>query len=82
MVKNFLLGGLNLFSENTHKSLHTLKDSRASLQLLGIYTPAIKRESLVVDHTLPRDPTRYISSGSRDPQNHQERSSGSKGREA
>lgn len=34
----------HLFDQKPDESLHTLKDSRATLHSLGIYTPALKRK--------------------------------------
>lgn len=44
MVVDFPFDGLQLFAENTDEFLHTLTDSRATLHLLGIYTPTNKRK--------------------------------------
>lgn len=51
----------HLFNQKINESLHSLKDSRATLQLLGIYTPAPKQKfylHLCSNSGLPSSSTR------------------------
>lgn len=54
MIEELLFGGLKLFVENTQESLHTLKDSRATLRLLG--TLLLQTKGSLIDHKWLTDP--------------------------
>ncbi|EMP39080.1 hypothetical protein UY3_03698 [Chelonia mydas] len=62
-VKDLPFKGSKLFMNKTDASLHTLKDSRAMLQSLGIYTPGQKRkvsyQSYHKSHQPQYPPQRY-----------------------
>lgn len=52
-MKDLLFNGQKLFIDSTDNSLHTLKDSRATLRYLGVYVSADKRECSMSQRSHP-----------------------------